>query len=344
MLFLCFFIILWVGNEAKVFRYTIQAPGFSSTEDDEYISMTVKPPPGYIIGYEPNATSEHIHHLMLAGCSEPYHKSLGLNHSGDTCDGRDWYMYSWAKNAGDISLPKNVSYKIGHQKDSVQYLVLIYHYANKAVDGYKDYSGLTLVMSDEPTKYSAVEYLFVAGTPLPPGEKLYKANVSCTYKSKTKATPFFYRVHTHDHGLVVSSYIFNYETGFHLVGKRHPLWPQSFEKVENPVAVQENDILAAQCIYNTENETDDIPMGMTNHHEMCNYQIMFYYDSNEENPFEDSSMCYDSALEEQQFEYPNVDLLPHNQTLLDMAKHSEHNKHKGVKAHSEHGHAVAYHG
>ncbi|CAD5220071.1 unnamed protein product [Bursaphelenchus xylophilus] len=337
--FLLLFGVLRNGVEATVFRHDIRANGFRTEYDDQYISLTIKAPAGHIIRYEPHASSEHVHHIMLAGCEQPYHP-IGLNEGPATCLGRERYLYSWAKNAGNLSLPQDVAYKVGHENDSIQYLVMIIHYANKMTGDYKDNSGLTLVMSKEPTKYNAVEYLFVSGDEIPPGQENYKMNISCHYRSNTKAIPFYYRVHTHDHGKIVSAFIIDPKHKPHLVGKRHPLWPQSFEKVIDPVPAQQGAILAAQCIYNTTGERERLQMGMTNSHEMCNFQIMFYYPAEDPDPFPNSSVCFGNALEEQNLQYPDVKPLPHNQTLLDFAKNGHSHQHEhgnGHRHHHEHG-------
>lgn len=181
--------------------------------------------------------------MILYGCKKPAY-STNFWHGSATCFDVTHIIYAWARNAPPFDLPNNVAFSIGHNGDSVQYLVLQIHYQQPFAGKVRDFSGtffsvlsflfffiiclgLTLHLSDNRPKNLADVFLFVSGMPIPPKEPASINNISCTFNSNIVLHPFAFRTHTHQMGRVVSAYVRKSETGKWLkIGKRNPQWPQ----------------------------------------------------------------------------------------------------------------------
>jgi Copper type II ascorbate-dependent monooxygenase, N-terminal domain len=95
------------------------------------------------VGFEPNATMNTAHHMLMYGCGEPGSKSpiwnCGEMSQKDNSDevsaspcgegSHSQIIYAWARDAPKLELPENVGFKVG--KDSpIKYIVLQVHYAH----------------------------------------------------------------------------------------------------------------------------------------------------------------------------------------------------------------------
>jgi peptidylglycine monooxygenase len=95
------------------------------------------------VGFEPNATMNTAHHMLMYGCGEPGSKSpiwnCGEMSQRDNTDevsaspcgegSHSQIIYAWARDAPKLELPENVGFKVG--KDSpIKYIVLQVHYAH----------------------------------------------------------------------------------------------------------------------------------------------------------------------------------------------------------------------
>jgi peptidylglycine monooxygenase len=94
-----------------------------------------------LVGFEPNATMDVAHHMLLYGCTSPGSseevwncgemaaaRSPGLK-SASPCAKGSQVIYAWARDAPALDLPEGVAFKVGGGTQ-VQYLVLQVHYAD----------------------------------------------------------------------------------------------------------------------------------------------------------------------------------------------------------------------
>jgi len=95
----------------------------------------------FAVGFEPNATMDVAHHMLLYGCREPGQKEEVYNcnemassnepgyKSANPCAQGSQIIYAWARDAPKLDLPKGVAFKVGGNT-GIQYLVLQVHYAD----------------------------------------------------------------------------------------------------------------------------------------------------------------------------------------------------------------------
>ncbi|CAI4227633.1 unnamed protein product [Auanema sp. JU1783] len=287
--FLTIFLYGVSGTESDITKFTVQMIGYSPKKNDDYVAVSRMAIPGYIVGFEPLANADRVHHMLLYGCTTPYADQFweGMNTCGR---GGSHILFAWARNAPNLDLPKGVSFSIGHENDGIKYFVLQVHYAQPFAGNVKDYSGVTLHISQKPTANLAAVMLFVSGQPIPPGQAQHQNNISCVYESPTDIHPFAFRTHTHAMGRVVSAYN-KHNNIWAKIGARNPQWPQLFEEVHDPLTIKNGDIMAASCRFDSHDKTNWVPMGAMGTDEMCNFYMMFYWDSNKENPFPKGAVC-----------------------------------------------------
>jgi len=85
----------------------------------------------FAVGFEPNATMDVAHHMLLFGCTEPGQQSEVFNchERANPCAQGSQIIYAWARDAPKLDLPKGVAFKVGGNT-GIQYLVLQVHYAD----------------------------------------------------------------------------------------------------------------------------------------------------------------------------------------------------------------------
>ncbi|KAI6207681.1 hypothetical protein M3Y96_00034600 [Aphelenchoides besseyi] len=252
----------------------VQIPGYTPTEDDDYVSVSIKAEPGYIVKFEPHASADRVHHMLLYGCDQPAYQSQVWK-GGATCAGSSHILYAWARNAPSLTLPENVGFAIGNENDPVQYIVLQIHYAHPFQGQVEDYSGVTMHLSDVRPANLAAVYLFVSGEPIPPRLEAAYNNMSCVYTGEADLHPFAFRTHTHAMGRVVSAY-FKHEDKWQQIGKRNPQWPQLFQSSPEGLVIRKGDFMAAACRFDSHDKDDYVPMGSMGVNEMCNFCKSFY--------------------------------------------------------------------
>ncbi|KAJ1373758.1 hypothetical protein KIN20_036260 [Parelaphostrongylus tenuis] len=311
---------------SDITKFTIQMIGYSPAENDEYVAVSRQAPEGYIVAFEPFAHADRVHHMLLFGCTEPARASTFWR-GGMTCGGRgaSHILYAWAKNAPNLVLPHDVAFSVGHANDGILYLVLQVHYAQPFVGDVRDFSGVTLHMSSREPKNLAAVLLFASGEPIPPGRNQVQINMSCEYNGDIELHPFAFRTHTHAMGRVVSAY-YKHNEMWNKIGIRNPQWPQLFEKISNVPVIRRGDLLAATCRFDSHDKTRPVPMGSMGTNEMCNFYMMFYWDSTKRNPFQWGAVC--SGIQRQRevmYEYPKegTELLPSRPDL-------EHHAHQSA--------------
>ncbi|XP_031638045.1 peptidylglycine alpha-hydroxylating monooxygenase [Contarinia nasturtii] len=248
----------------------------------------------FIVGFEPNATMNTAHHMLLYGCGAPGSEKPVWN-CGEMASSDEDYVhevaspcgqgahsqiiYAWARDAPKLELPEGVGFKVG--KDSpIQYLVMQVHYAHihKFRDGSTDDSGIFLHYTKQPLHKQAGVLLLGTGGLVPP-MSVEKMETSCTIDEDKLIHPFAFRVHTHSLGKVVSGWRVR-DGKWTLLGRRDPLKPQMFYPLNNTEPIRTGDTVAARCTM-LSNRKRITFIGATNEDEMCNFYLMYYVDSGE---------------------------------------------------------------
>ncbi|XP_054090273.1 peptidylglycine alpha-hydroxylating monooxygenase isoform X2 [Zeugodacus cucurbitae] len=250
----------------------------------------------FIVGYEPNATMNTAHHMLVYGCGEPGSTKpvwncgeMSKEYSADSASpcgvhSHSQILYAWARDAPKLDLPNGVGFKVG-LNTPIKYIVLQVHYAHidKFKDGSSDDSGVFIDYTIRPLKKLAGVLLLGTAGHIPPNS-LEHMETACEINENKTLHPIAYRTHTHSLGKVVSGYrVRTDEHGSHqwtLLGKRDPLTPQMFYPVENSDPIVIGDYLAARCtMISHRNRITEI--GATNEDEMCNFYLMYYVENDE---------------------------------------------------------------
>ncbi|XP_051168107.1 peptidylglycine alpha-hydroxylating monooxygenase [Leptopilina boulardi] len=289
------------GNSTEIRNYPLLMPNVSPKTPELYLCTPVRVDYSrnyYIVGFQPNATMQTAHHILIYGCTKPgsskpiwdcgemARKSErgGLPQAGVCKDGSQ-IIYAWAKDAPRLDLPKNVGFKVGGNT-KIQYLVLQVHYAHvdHFMDGSTDDSGVILQYTLEPMPYQAGVYLLGTSGSIQPRAR-ETMETACQLTEEKTMYPFAYRVHTHSLGRVVSGYVIKAKTNEWIeLGKMDPQKPQMFYPIHNKNPIHQNDTLAARCTMQS-NRNRITYIGGTNEDEMCNFYLMYYVKSGE--PIED---------------------------------------------------------
>ncbi|XP_038825962.1 peptidyl-glycine alpha-amidating monooxygenase B isoform X3 [Salvelinus namaycush] len=270
----------------------VRMPGVSPTVSDTYLCVAVPVPTtrdAYIVDFEPHASMDTAHHMLLYGCRTPVSTTnyWDCGSVKGTCEDEASIMYAWARNAPPTRLPPDVGFKVGG-KSRITYFVLQIHYGDVHAfrDHHRDCSGLTLRMTSKPQPFIAGMYLMMSVTTvIPPGNKVTNADVACTYNSYP-IYPFAFRTHTHKLGQVVSGYRIR-DGKWTLIGRQTPQLPQAFYPATKGINVKYGDTLAARCVFTGEGRTTKTYIGGTSNDEMCNFYMMYYMESRHAAPFQE---------------------------------------------------------
>ncbi|XP_034949913.1 peptidylglycine alpha-hydroxylating monooxygenase [Chelonus insularis] len=296
--FIFFIIVLFNIKNASCYsidKYLISMPNVKPNIPELYLCTPVKlntTNTYYIIEFEPKASMNVAHHILLYGCKTPGsakpvwncgEMSKSADDDDDTaspCSDGSEILYAWARDAPKLVLPDGVGFKIG-QKSPIKYLVLQVHYAHVEhfQHGETDNSGILLHYTQKPMNKLAGVYLLGTMGRIPPRSTEYM-ETACEIKENKTLHPFAYRTHTHSLGKVVSGYLVTPDYKWIELGKRNPLTPQMFYPVHNNVTITEGDTVAARCtMYSTRDTWTSI--GPTNNDEMCNFYLMYYVENDE---------------------------------------------------------------
>ncbi|XP_037082145.1 peptidylglycine alpha-hydroxylating monooxygenase-like [Pollicipes pollicipes] len=244
----------------------------------------------YVVSFEPNATMETAHHMLLYGCELPGLTEAVWNcgdmanrdpakRTGPVCRGRSQVIYAWAKNAPKLVLPKGVAFHLGKNTD-VKYLTLQVHYADVSLfkDGKtKDDSGVFLTYTETPQPKSAGVLLMGTGGYIFPYSQAHM-ETACDIAEDKLIHPFAFRTHTHALGEVVSGWRVRYAGGQYqwtLIGKMNPQLPQMFYPVLDNVTLSRGDVVAARCTMSS-HRARVTKVGATARDEMCNFYMMYW--------------------------------------------------------------------
>lgn len=272
-------------------------PNVYPERDEFYVCTPVRIVDGksfYIVGFEPNATMNVAHHMLLFGCTTPGTDDMFWDcgemstpdpnsnlQRASPCANGNHVLYAWARNARTLELPEEVGFQVGEGTE-IQFLVLQIHYSKKFAPGQTDNSGLFLLYTEQPQTKLAGVLLFGVGGYIPPRSITYM-ETACQIQEPKIIHPFAYRTHTHSLGRVVSEYVVRRdEEGkdhWTLLGKRNPLTPQMFYPVFDPSPITIGDRLAARCTMDGTDRSRITKVGPTNNDEMCNFYLMYYVEN-----------------------------------------------------------------
>lgn len=269
----------------KPTRETISMPGVSPQEHDSYFCYGQKiKSDEFYIGFQPSAEEHTAHHMLLFGCEKPFKidKTWTCREMNPVCSsGSQHILYAWGKNAPPLKLPKDVGFKVG-PSTNIKYLVLQVHYGK--VDKFvgtdlKDYSGVAMDVTKKPLTLRAGIFILAEGyQSIPPHEPKWHLDTGCPYEGEATIYPFAARVHAHHLATVVSGY--RVRNGkWTLIRKESPQIPQAFYRVDKRMKIKPGDHLEARCTYNSMKKDVVTKIGATMNDEMCNFYIMFFYDS-----------------------------------------------------------------
>ncbi|XP_041089175.1 peptidyl-glycine alpha-amidating monooxygenase isoform X2 [Polyodon spathula] len=275
--------------DAQNFTINIGMPGVTPEASDSYFCISVRAPreDTYIVDFQPHASMNTVHHMLLYGCRSPFSTDNYWDCGGvqGTCQDTANILYAWARNAPPTKLPRGVGFKVGSDA-GITHFVLQIHYGDVAAfrDNHKDCSGVSLKMTSKPQPLIAGMYLLMSvDTVILPGKKVVNADISCMYR-KYPIYPFAFRTHTHRLGKVVSGYRVR-DGKWTLIGRQSPQLPQAFYPVNNAVDIRYGDTVAARCVFTGEGKTSTTYIGSTSADEMCNFYIMYYMDAKQAVPY-----------------------------------------------------------
>eukprot|EP00096_Caligus_rogercresseyi_P011838 TRINITY_DN4797_c0_g1_i4.p1 TRINITY_DN4797_c0_g1~~TRINITY_DN4797_c0_g1_i4.p1 ORF type:complete len:455 (+),score=106.94 TRINITY_DN4797_c0_g1_i4:63-1367(+) len=256
----------------------------------------------YVMGFLTDATSDKAHHLILSHCNKangPDGKIFQCLHHGMCSSGDSKIMYAWAKDAPGINLPPDAGFVVRAE----EYIVLQVHYKHPLQN--PDFTSLQLKYTTNKPNYRAGMIMMLRNfLEIPPRTPKTFGDINCRIKTKEPMYLFAFRTHAHSLGAVISGYQFAYDpktknNSFqpYMIAKGDPQLPQTFYAMKNYVEVENGDILAARCTFDSSNMTTFTKIGMGSNDEMCNLYLMYY----SKNP-SDFLIC--SGEEEGHFELP----------------------------------------
>ncbi|XP_066903999.1 peptidylglycine alpha-hydroxylating monooxygenase isoform X1 [Halyomorpha halys] len=277
----------------KIEKYPLLMPNVHPYVEELYLCTPVRvnyTKNFYIVGFEPSASMNVVHHMLLYGCSEPGSNlpywdcgemviDNGIRTTYHPCKKGSQIIYAWARDAPKLQLPKDMGFKVGGDSP-IQYLVLQVHYAHidSFKDGHPDNSGINLYYTEKKMPKLAGVLLLGTGGYIRPMSTEHM-ETSCRINEDKVLHPFAFRTHTHSLGKVVSGYRVRNITGkndWTLIGKKDPLLPEMFYPVVDPnITIKKGDLLAARCTMKSD-RSFVTSVGAKNINEMCNFYILYW--------------------------------------------------------------------
>ncbi|XP_071746306.1 peptidyl-glycine alpha-amidating monooxygenase B isoform X4 [Lepeophtheirus salmonis] len=274
----------------------------------------------HIMGFLTDAKSDKAHHLIVSHCKVPRGKEgeiFQCLHHG-MCSSKDSkIMYAWAKDAPGMNLPPDAGFTV--QGD--EYVVLQVHYKHPLQN--PDHTSLQLKYTlNKPSFKAGMVLLLRTSLTIPPHTLKTSGDVNCRIKTEDPMYLFAYRTHAHTLGSVITGYQYSFDTKTKKnslnpleIARGDPQLPQTFYPMENYVEVEDGDILAARCTYDSSNMTTTTQIGMTSGDEMCNLYLMYYSKSDQ-----DFIICYDEQEGKLEVPKDSSDKI-HGKTLYDSDLH-----------------------
>lgn len=299
------------GFSTDTFSLPVQMPNLDSSPYEEmYLCTAAKIPTDsdsyYVVEFDPAATEENTHHMLLYACETPGMESTDgkqavwacghdpaqgqLYKDAPTCAaGKSELMYAWARNAKKISLPDEVGFHVG-KAAGTKYIVVQVHY--KHMKTANDNSGVILKMTTtEQPKTAGVIIMGHMGS-IPAKSTTY-LETSCQLPEGKNVVlhPIGFRTHSHNLGVVISGYkVEEDKETWTLIGKMDPRKPQTFYPIQTEgLTIKSGDYIAARCTMVSDRDRTTY-MGSTNQDEMCNYYVMYYVDPADSSPYDPMSL------------------------------------------------------
>ncbi|XP_031572438.1 peptidyl-glycine alpha-amidating monooxygenase-like [Actinia tenebrosa] len=303
-------VIVVQGRESSSIITTlpVRMPGTMASTDNAYLCTSVKlhEREEYVVRFEPKASQDVAHHMLLFGCSHPGSNGKIWDCSemkGMECSGKEKILFAWAKDAPAKDLPKGVAFKVG-KSSGINYLVLQVHYKHKAKAGVKDHSGFILHTTLQRQPFIAgIFLLWSANTDIAPEANGVHSDIGCIFDDETPIYAFAYRTHAHALGSLISGYKVHRQN-WTLLGKKSPQEPQAFYPMNKVVKITKGDKLAARCTYDAKGHhlTKHVNIGSSGKDEMCNFYIMYYQDASLHDI--DNDVCSDMDLKGLTLNFP----------------------------------------
>jgi hypothetical protein len=103
-------------------------PNTTTYGEDAYLAISVKLPDeeAYLVGFEPRASANKVHHMLLYGCEVPTPKANGKSSVlmiPMCASGPDAILYGWAMDAPKLDFPEDVGIVVGGDTP-IKYVVL----------------------------------------------------------------------------------------------------------------------------------------------------------------------------------------------------------------------------
>uniref|UniRef100_A0A8C7LGA5 Peptidylglycine alpha-amidating monooxygenase n=1 Tax=Oncorhynchus kisutch TaxID=8019 RepID=A0A8C7LGA5_ONCKI len=277
-----------VLSKSGNFSLDVRMPGVSPTVSDTYLCVAVPVPTtrdAYIVDFEPHASMDTAHHMLLYGCRTPVSTTnyWDCGSVKGTCEDEASIMYAWARNAPPTRLPPDVGFKVGG-KSRITYFVLQIHYGDVHAFSDQCLTYPLCLFSFHRQPFIAGMYLMMSVTTvIPPGNKVTNADVACTYNSYP-IYPFAFRTHTHKLGQVVSGYRIR-DGKWTLIGRQTPQLPQVGVWPCHSYLCSLQKCCTCSCPF-TDFKGNDWYKG-TSDDEMCNFYMMYYMESRHAAPFQE---------------------------------------------------------
>lgn len=288
--------LLATQTAAHEVEVNVTIPDFPVRKADSYLCTYVKLPerPYKLVGIEPLAKQEVVHHILLFGCDTPAREGTGdapavweCNSTPACREGSGTILYGWGKNAPPLQLPDGVGFSVGGAT-GIQYIVAQVHYLDPRPAG--DHSGVRLYLKPHAVQYSAGLLSFASYFSIPPRQTSVHVKNSCCYQGFEPLTPFAVRVHTHSMGRAVfMTRPHANGSGLDVLANGDPQMPQGFNPTPKST-LYPGDRLTVTCDFDSSNMTRAVQAGPTHQHEMCNMYMMVY------SRIPHLSMCDDGAV------------------------------------------------
>lgn len=260
-------------------------PNATSEKPDDLLCYSYKLPEreSYILQFIPHASMAVAHHMMVYGCgntanSKPFW-SCPLIEEVDSelaiCGGTTrQIVFAWANDAPAKNLPEGVGFRVGGTT-GINYLVIQLHYRTSFGAEAADTSGVTLKMTYNRQPQQAGYYVLGNVGQIPPQNPAFKMETACEMNLNYTIYPVGYRTHGHNIAVVNSGYRIR-DGHWVELGRMSPQRPQTFYNMSTQdLDVQNGDILASRCTFNSMSRNHTTLIGTTNADEMCNFYILY---------------------------------------------------------------------
>ena len=112
-----------------------------------------------------------------------------------------------------------------------------------------------------PKYFGGIYILSAKDIELPPQVPMITGSVNCQLQDMPSSlTLFAFRPHQHMHGISVTGYLYGNETLFK-ISKGYSKNQQQFFPMENEIVINNGDVLASQCTFNTSTEDQQVHIG-----------------------------------------------------------------------------------